>query len=106
MENISLREIFRLLATPIMGRIRGSSQSCGRWREAHDLVNGRAASDLCMCRFYFSQEMDRCACSGSFCLNPSYDMFMTRLWKGEALDNLPFKRSGSKKNVCLKIFHI
>jgi len=31
MENISLSEIFRLLATPIMGRIRASSQPCGRW---------------------------------------------------------------------------
>jgi len=70
------------------------------------LVNGRAASDLCMCPFYSGQEMDRCACSGSFCLNPFYDMFMTRLWKGEILDNLPVKRSAAKKDVCLKIFHI
>jgi len=66
-------------STPIMGRIRTSSQPCGRWCEAHDLVNGRAPSDLCMCPFHSGQVMDRCACSGSFCLNHFYDMFMTHL---------------------------
>jgi len=100
MENISLSEICQLLATPIMGRIRASSQPCGRWCEAHDLVN------LCMCSFYSGQVMDGCACSGSSCLNPFYDIFITRLWKEEILDNLPVKGSGAKKNVCLKIFHI
>jgi len=55
MKNISLTEICRILAsccavvilTPIMGRNRASS-----WREAHDLLNKRAPSGLCMCPFY------------------------------------------------------
>jgi len=91
MVNISLSEICRLLtsycavviSTPILERIRARSQPCGRWREANDLVNGRAPSDLCMCPFYSGQVMDRFACSGSPCLSPFCDMFMTRLWKGE-----------------------
>jgi len=49
------------------------------------LANERAPSDLCMCPFYCGQVMDRCACSGSSCLNPFYDMFMTHLWKGDIL---------------------
>jgi len=62
-----------------MGRVRG------RWREAHDLVNERAPSGLCMCPFYCGQVMDRCACLGSSGSNFFYDMFMTHLWKGENL---------------------
>jgi len=69
-------------------------------------ISLREPSDLCMCPFYSGQVIDRCACSGSSCLNAFCDMFMTRLWKGEILDNLPVKRSGANKNVCLKIFHI
>jgi len=42
-------------------------------------------SVLCRCPFYCGQVIDRCACSGSSCLNPFYDMFMTHLWKGENL---------------------
>jgi len=80
-----------------MGRTGAGSQPCGRWREAHDLVDGRALSDLCMCPFYSGQVIDRWACSGSSCLNPFRDMFMTRLWKGEIIENLPVKRSGAKK---------
>jgi len=95
-----------VISTPIMGRIRASSQLCGRRHEAHALVNGRAPSDLWMCPFYSGQVIDRCTCSGSSGLNPFYDMFMTRLCKGEILENLPVKRSGDEKNVCLKIFHI
>jgi len=49
------------------------------------LANERAPSDLCMCPFYCGQVMDRCACTGSSCLNPFYDMFMTHLWKGDIL---------------------
>jgi len=90
-ENISLTEICRLLAsccavvtsTPIMGRIRASSHPWGRWRQTHDLVNEHAPSGLCP--FYSGQVMKRGACSSSACLNPFYDMFMTRLWKGENL---------------------
>jgi len=60
MENISLTKICRLLAsccavvisTPIMGRVRASSQPLGRWREAHDLVKQHAPSGLCMCPFH------------------------------------------------------
>jgi len=84
MENISLTEICRLLAsccavaisTPIMGRIRASCQPRGLWPEAKP-------SGLCMCPLYCGQVMDRCACSGGSCLNPFYDMFMTHLCKGE-----------------------
>jgi len=47
------------------------------------LVNERAPSWFYMCPFYCGQIIDRCACSGSFCLNPFYDIFMTYLWKGE-----------------------
>jgi len=105
MENISLSEICRLLAsccavvisTPIMGRIRASSQPCGRWREAHDLGNGHAPSDLCMCPFYSGQVIDRCACLRNSCLNPFYDMLMTRLRKGEILENLQVNFSGAKE---------
>jgi len=110
MENISLTDICRLLAsccavmisTPIMGRIRASCQPWVRWRDVMilsmsvrlracacvpfiALVNERAPSGLCMYPFYCGQVMDRCACSGSPCLNTFYDMFMTHLWKRENL---------------------
>jgi len=60
MKNISLTEICWLLAsccavvisTPIMGHNRDSSQRWGRWREAHDPLNERAPSGLCMCPLY------------------------------------------------------
>jgi len=105
MENISLSEVCRLLASygavaisTLRERIRGSSQPCDRWREAHDLVNERAPS-----AFFSGQVIDRCACSGSSCLNPFFDMFMTRLRKGEILENLPAKHSRAKKK-CLGRF--
>jgi len=52
----------------LLRRVRDSSQPWSRWREAHDLVNERALSGLCMWPFYCGQAMDRCACSGSSCL--------------------------------------
>jgi len=77
-----------VISTPIMGRIRASSQPWGRRREAHVLVIERAPLGLCMYPFYCDQVMDRCAWCAYSCssgLNPFYDMFMTHLWKGENL---------------------
>jgi len=106
MENIFLEwDMSVVISTPIVRRIR-ASQLCGRWSEAHDLVDGRAPSDLCMCPLYSVEVIDRCACSGSSCLNSFYDMLMTRLWKGEILENLPVKRSGAKKRLFENIPHL
>jgi len=70
------------------------------------LVNERAPSGLCMCPFYCSQVIDRCAYSGSSCLSPFYDMFWTICGKERILDNLPVKRSGAETKMYLKMFHI
>jgi len=131
MENLSLTEICRLLAsccvvmisTPIMGRIRASSSrevpgvrpmilSMGVRLQTCPLVlfialvNEREPSGLCMCPFYCGQVMDRYACSGSSCLNPLYDMFMTHLWKEENLRQFTSQTfMGGNKNVFLKTFH-
>jgi len=97
-----LRVVARSWFQPLLWeRIRASSQPWGRWREAHDLVNERAPSGLCMCPFYCGQVIDRCSCSGSSCLIP----FMTSLWlvcgKERILDNLPVKRSGLESKICI-----
>jgi len=55
MENIFLTKICRLLAsccavvisTPIIERVRASSQPRGRWRKTHDILNERAPSGSC-----------------------------------------------------------
>jgi len=99
-------ELLRGKFQPLWERIRAGSQPCDRWCEAHDPVNGRAPSDLCMCPFCSGQVINRCACSGSSCLNPFYDMFITPLWKGEILENLTVKHSGAKKKMSCEIYFI
>jgi len=93
MENISFTEICRLLVSREVGGVRPMI-----------LPMSERLHGLWMCPFYSGQVMDRCACSGSSCLNPFYDMFMTcydlnlRQFTSQAF-------WGGNKNMCLKIFH-
>jgi len=126
MENTSLTEICRLLAsccavvisTLIMGRIRASCQTRGRWREAYDLVNERAPSGLCMCPFYYACQW---ACAfrlvhvslllwsgwtgAHVWVALAWIPFMTCLWpicgKERILYNLPDKCSGAETKMCV-----
>jgi len=56
-----------------------------------------------MCHFYCGQVMDRCACSGSSCLNRFYDMFMTHLWKGENLKQFNILNRDRKPQPLFKV---
>jgi len=98
-----LRVVARSWFQPLLWDVLGLAVS----REAYDLVNEHAPSGLCMWPFYCGQVMDRCAYSGSSCLNT----FKTCLWpicgKKKILDNLPAKRCGQKqKSVFENIPHL
>jgi len=104
MQNISLIEVRRLLpscsaiviSTSIVAYVIASSQPV-RWRWVYDHINDRAPSSFCMYTFCCGQVMERCACSGRYCV-----LLKTYLWaicgNEKILDN---SRSGSETKMCV-----